>query len=66
MHFLHNGLLELVARYHEHLSGWGTEWEGSRHLPPLWLAVAGACVFVGVGIVVWTRPRVETVSAESI
>jgi ABC-2 type transport system permease protein/sodium transport system permease protein len=66
MHFLHNGLLELVARYHEHLSSWGAEWEGSRHLPPLWLAVSGACVIVGVGIVVWTRPRVEPVSAESI
>ncbi len=66
MHFLHNGLLELVARYHEHLAFLGAELEDSRHLPPLWLAIAGACVLVGVGIVVWTRPRVETVSAESV
>ncbi|TWU03849.1 ABC transporter permease subunit/CPBP intramembrane protease [Neorhodopirellula pilleata] len=51
MHFLHNGLLELVARYHEKLDFLGADMEASRHLPPTWLATAGGCLFVGIAIV---------------
>lgn len=65
LHFLHNGLLELVARYHEKLSFLGAEIEESRHLPATWLAVTGACVVIGIAIIWWTRPlrSVEAVSA---
>lgn len=55
MHFLHNGLLELVARYHEQLEFLGAEMGDSRHLPLSWIAVAGAFLVVGVSIVHWTR-----------
>lgn len=51
MHFLHNGLLELVARYHDKLTFLGAEMEASRHLPLSWLATAGGCLLVGIGIV---------------
>ncbi|EMI52994.1 sodium extrusion ABC transporter,permease protein [Rhodopirellula sallentina SM41] len=65
LHFLHNGLLELVARYHEKLNFLGSEIEESRHLPVAWLAVTGGCVVIGIAIIWWTRPlrSVEAVSA---
>ncbi|MCM2371434.1 ABC transporter permease subunit/CPBP intramembrane protease [Aporhodopirellula aestuarii] len=57
LHFLHNGLLEMVARYHEKLSFLGADMESSRHLPPMWLAVTGTCMVLGIAIVWWTRPQ---------
>lgn len=57
MHFLHNGLLELVARYHEQLAFLGGEADGSRHLPALWLAIAGGCLLTGILIVQFSPSR---------
>ncbi len=60
LHFLHNGLLELVGRYHEKLTFLGAEIEGNRHLPPLWLVIAGACLLVGIAIAQFSpRPKPE-------
>ncbi|TWT75404.1 ABC transporter permease subunit/CPBP intramembrane protease [Allorhodopirellula solitaria] len=58
MHFLHNGMLELVARYHDQLAFLGSETEGNRHLPPLWIAIAGGCLLIGIAIIHFC-PRTE-------
>ncbi|EMI44503.1 ABC transporter permease subunit/CPBP intramembrane protease [Rhodopirellula sp. SWK7] len=65
LHFLHNGLLEMVARYHEKLTFLGTEMQESRHLPPTWLAITGGCLVVGIAIVWLSRPSrtVDAISA---
>lgn len=55
MHFLHNGLLELVARYHEKLTFLGANMEASRHLPITWLAMAGTFLCIGIAIVIFSR-----------
>lgn len=60
MHFLHNGLLELVARYHERLHFLGADLEGSRPLPWTWLAVAGGFLTIGIGIVLGSKRSART------
>jgi len=59
LHFLHNGMLELVARYHEKLDFLGQELDGSRHLPLTWLATAGVLTLVGLLIVGFATRRTE-------
>jgi ABC-2 type transport system permease protein/sodium transport system permease protein len=59
MHFLHNGLLELVARYHEKLDFLGADLEASRHLPWTWLAIAGGFLVAGIAVVLLSRSRLE-------
>lgn len=55
LHFTHNAMLELAARYHEQLAFLGlSDAEGSKHLPPQWLAIAAICVATGVAIVHWS------------
>lgn len=57
MHFLHNGLLELVARYHEKLDFLGADLEASRHLPLTWLGTAGGFLAVGIAVVMVSKKR---------
>ncbi|WP_404309914.1 ABC transporter permease subunit/CPBP intramembrane protease [Neorhodopirellula lusitana] len=69
MHFLHNGLLELVARYHEKLDFLGADLEASRHLPVTWLASAGGFVVVGIVLVLLTKrpePTSATVAVDGV
>ncbi|WP_233148517.1 ABC transporter permease subunit/CPBP intramembrane protease [Rhodopirellula sp. MGV] len=54
MHFTHNALLELVAKYQDRLTFLGTEATDQVHLPLLWLAgltlltvIGAAVVFIG-------------------
>ncbi|MEP6172869.1 MAG: CPBP family intramembrane glutamic endopeptidase, partial [Rhodopirellula bahusiensis] len=55
LHFFHNGMLELAARYHEQLDFLGlSDTEGSKHLPSTWLAAAAMLVIVGISIVAWS------------
>ncbi|TWU18334.1 ABC transporter permease subunit/CPBP intramembrane protease [Allorhodopirellula heiligendammensis] len=62
MHFLHNGSLELVGRYHDKLTFLGAEIEGNRHLPPLWLVIAGGCLLTGI-LIVHLSPRSTSLEA---
>ncbi|MEM6978753.1 MAG: ABC transporter permease subunit/CPBP intramembrane protease [Planctomycetota bacterium] len=51
LHFLHNALLELVARYHESFEFLAEGYETSGHLPWSWLASAGCCVVIGLVVI---------------
>ncbi len=60
IHFVHNGLLNLVVYYEEGvqeiLSVLGVGFDNQTHLPPLWLAVASTLVVVGATLV-WLSSR---------
>jgi ABC-2 type transport system permease protein/sodium transport system permease protein len=63
LHFVHNGMLELAARYHEQLDFLGlSEASGSKHLPPAWIAVSAILVLTGIAIVTWSTQRKSTAS----
>jgi ABC-2 type transport system permease protein/sodium transport system permease protein len=56
VHFVHNGLLNLVMYYADRLTFLGKGFDNQAHLPPLWLATAGAIVTVGV-VTTWIATR---------
>ncbi|QDT05830.1 ABC-2 family transporter protein [Rubripirellula lacrimiformis] len=56
MHFVHNGLLELVGHYHESLEFLGADFDNQTHLPPTWIAVATSIAIAGL-IIVWLGTR---------
>ncbi|WP_047815510.1 ABC transporter permease subunit/CPBP intramembrane protease [Rhodopirellula islandica] len=61
LHFVHNGMLEMAARYHERLDFLGlSDADGSKHLPPAWIAISAILVLVGLSIVAWST-RSKTV-----
>lgn len=64
MHFLHNGLLELVARYHEQLDFLGADLETSRHLPWTWLGTAGGFLATGIAVVMVSRKQTNAPTPE--
>ncbi len=47
MHLTHNGLLELVGRYHESFSFLGSNLDDQSHLPWQWIAIASSIALVG-------------------
>ena len=51
MHFVHNGLLELVGYYHDTFDFFGSELDDQAHLPLLWLAATAGMLIVGAAIV---------------
>ena len=57
IHFVHNGLLNMVLYYQDRLSFLGQGFDNQAHLPLHWLAIAGLLVAVG-GLLVWagTKP----------
>lgn len=58
MHFVHNGLLELVGHYHERLQFLGADFDNQTHLPPTWIAIATTIAIVGLALVgVGTRRK---------
>ena len=58
MHLVHNGLLELVGRYHERLEFLGAGFDDQTHLPPAWLIPAITLTLLGLAIIAWgTRRR---------
>ncbi len=56
MHFVHNGLLELVGHYHENLAFLGADFDNQTHLPPAWIAIATSIAVVGI-VIVWAGTR---------
>ncbi len=60
IHFVHNGLLNLVIYYQDQLAFLGADFEGEGHLPLQWLLGAGCIVLVGATLV-WqvTRNRID-------
>lgn len=67
LHFFHNGMLELAARYHDKLDFLGlSDADGSKHLPASWLVAAALMVMIGIAIVAWsTQSRTELSSTQS-
>lgn len=65
LHLLHNGLLEMVARYHERFDFLADSYETTDHLPLSWLAAATGCLVIGLGLI-WagTRPRSAAASPD--
>ncbi len=59
MHFVHNGLLELVGHYHEKLEFLGADFDNQTHLPATWIAIATTIAIVGLGLV-WVGTRRKT------
>ncbi len=57
LHFLHNAMLELAAKYQDRLDFLGGGYEDSSHLPPLWLAVTAGLLLVGLATVAWSTRR---------
>ncbi|MCC9601293.1 ABC transporter permease subunit [Stieleria sp. JC731] len=53
MHFTHNALLELVAKYQDRLTFLGGDAADQVHLPVTWLAGLTVITLLGVGIVFW-------------
>ncbi len=65
MHFVHNGLLLMVGRYHEKFNFFGRELDDQSHLPMEWLVIASLVVAAGVIIMVLsTKPRASRFSNE--
>ncbi|TWU60118.1 ABC-2 family transporter protein [Rubripirellula tenax] len=56
MHFVHNGLLELVGHYHEKLEFLGADFDNQTHLPVTWIVIATGIAVVGATIV-WAGTR---------
>ncbi|TWU47873.1 ABC transporter permease subunit/CPBP intramembrane protease [Rubripirellula reticaptiva] len=61
MHFVHNGLLELVGHYHEKLNFLGADFDNQTHLPPMWIAIATAIAVIGI-LMVWAGTRTKTLA----
>ena len=51
MHFVHNGLLELVGHYHKQLEFLGAGFDDRSHLPLEWVVIATTIAIIGAGIV---------------
>jgi ABC-2 type transport system permease protein/sodium transport system permease protein len=56
IHFVHNGLLNLVLYYADELTFLGEGFDNQAHLPPHWLGIAGAIVAAGAALV-WVSTR---------
>jgi len=66
IHFVHNGLLNMVVYYQDRLSFLGQGFDNQAHLPAQWLGIAALVVVVGAGLVwVATRARKESPLSES-
>lgn len=55
LHALNNSLLLLIARYKDLLVEQSWIAKDTEHLPPLWLAIAGALAAVGMILLLWPR-----------
>ncbi|QDV63147.1 ABC transporter permease subunit/CPBP intramembrane protease [Crateriforma conspicua] len=65
MHFVHNGLLELAARYEDKLTFLGEGFEDQSHLPASWLITGAALSAIGVALLWWATRSKTIPSAES-
>ena len=66
LHFVHNGLLNLVGHYHERIT-WLSDIDDTAHLPPQWIAGCTAIVMVGLAVVyLSTRQTGEPLAVEPL
>ena len=56
MHFVHNGLLEMVGHYHRELEFLGADFDNQTHLPVTWMLIATAIAIIGFTIL-WMGGR---------
>ncbi len=56
VHFVHNGLINLVVYYHEKIAWFGPEFDDQAHLPASWIATVTAIAAVG-GVLVFLSTR---------
>lgn len=65
MHFTHNALLNLAAKYQDRLDFIGEGYDDQLHLPASWLCVLITMTLVGFAVVwIASRPRAENVVPE--
>jgi ABC-2 type transport system permease protein/sodium transport system permease protein len=57
MHLVHNGLLELVARYHDQLEFLPSDLDRQTHLPASWLLTATGVAVVGAAVIAVTTRK---------
>jgi len=57
IHFVHNGLLNVVLYYQHRLAFLGDGFDDQSHLPPMWLAIASALVVTGGTLIWWSSRR---------
>ncbi len=60
IHFVHNGLLNLVAYYHDEITWFGPGFNDQSHLPTSWVVTATSITLVG-GLAVWAGTRSRTI-----
>lgn len=65
MHFVHNGLLELVGHYHEKINFLGADFDNQTHLPLAWIVGATAIAVSGGVLVWWSTSNSQTESLPS-
>ena len=66
IHFVHNGLLNMVLYYQDQLSFLGEGFDDQTHLPPMWLGIASLLVAFGA-LLVWAsslKPRAQESTAD--
>ncbi|MDB4749515.1 ABC transporter permease subunit [Rubripirellula sp.] len=56
IHFVHNGLLNMVLYYQDQLSFLGAGFDDKTHLPALWLAISASLVMSGA-LIIWASSR---------
>ncbi|MEM6688189.1 MAG: type II CAAX endopeptidase family protein, partial [Planctomycetota bacterium] len=61
LHFVHNGLLELLGHYHERLAWLGDTYATDAHLPIVWLGGATLIIAVGITLLVVSSRRAVSV-----
>jgi ABC-2 type transport system permease protein/sodium transport system permease protein len=57
MHLVHNGLLELVARYHDQLEFLPSDLDRQSHLPASWLLTATGVAIIGAAVIAVTTRK---------
>ena len=61
LHFVHNGLLNLVGHYHKQISWFSQDFDNQSHLPATWIAASTVVVVIGLAMV-WVGSRRDAVT----
>jgi sodium transport system permease protein len=65
IHFVHNGLLNMVLYYQDQLTFLGDGFDDQSHLPPHWIGIASLLVLSGVGCV-WVASRKRALDSATL
>lgn len=60
LHATHNSLLMAIAHFRDELSGFAVGLKSQQHLPTTWLAIAGAVLLVGMGLLILSTRQQAT------